>query len=88
MIELSKIEKNKILDLSKDFIRIHGEILSVEETIKKLELRSSELISQLEECRAYEKQFSDELKEKYGQGRLDPSGLCWKNEEIVYGQVK
>jgi hypothetical protein len=88
MIELSKIEKNKILDLSKDFIRIHGEILSVEETIKKLELRSAELISQLEECRADEKQFSDELREKYGPGRLDPSGLCWKNEEIVYEQVK
>lgn len=88
MIELSKIEKNKILDLSKDFIRIHGEILSVEETIKKLELRSAELISQLEECRVDEKQFSDELREKYGPGRLDPSGLCWKNEEIVYEQVK
>jgi hypothetical protein len=88
MIELSKIEKNKILDLSKDFIRIHGEILSVEETIKKLELRSAELISQLEECRSDEKQFSDELREKYGPGRLDPSGLCWKNEEIVYEQVK
>jgi hypothetical protein len=88
MIELSKTEKNKILDLSKDFIRIHGEILSVEETMKKLESRASELIAELEQCRAEEREFSDELREKYGPGKLDPSGLCWKNEELVYEQVK
>lgn len=88
MIELTKTEKNKILGLSKDFIRIHGEILSVEESIKKLEARASELISELQECRKEEKEFSDELREKYGCGSLDPSGLCWKNEEVVYEQVK
>lgn len=88
MIELSKTEKNKILGLSKDFIRIHGEILSVEEAIKKLESRASELIDELQQCRVEEKEFSDELRQKYGPGRLDPSGLSWKNEELVYEQVK
>lgn len=88
MNELNKAEKTKILGISKDFIRIHGEILCVEESIKKLEARSSELIAELEECRSNEKRFSEELKEKYGPGCLDPSGLCWKNEEVIYEQVK
>lgn len=88
MIELSKNEKNEILGLSKDFIRIHGEILSVEETIKKLEIRSSELINELEECREKEREFSEQLRQKYGTGCLDPTGLCWKNEEVIYEQVK
>jgi hypothetical protein len=88
MIELSKTEKNKILGISRDFIKIHGEILSVEEMIKKLELRSSELISELEMCRSEEKKFSEELKKKYGEGQLDSSGLCWKNEELVYEEIK
>jgi hypothetical protein len=89
MIELNKEEKNKILDLSRDFIRIHGELLSVEESIKKLEAKSLDLIAQLEECRTTDKQFSDQLKEKYGPGRLDVNGLCWKNEEtLIYEELR
>jgi chromosome segregation ATPase len=89
MVELNKEEKNRILELSKEFIKIHGEILSVEESIKKLEERSADLISELQECRAKEKEFSDDLKEKYGPGCLDPSGLCWKNEEVLtYEEIK
>lgn len=83
MIELNKEEKNEVLELSKEFIRIHGEILSVEESIKRLEQRSEELISELEECRAQERAFSKQLSEKYGQGSLDPTGLCWKKDEIL-----
>ena len=36
----------------------------------------------------YRETDSEELKEKYGPGSLDPSGLSWKNEELVYEQVK
>ena len=83
MIELSKKEKKEVLELSKEFIRIHGEILTVEESIKRLEQRSAELISELEECRANERVFSEQLSKKYGQGSLDPTGLCWKKDEIL-----
>lgn len=87
MIELTKKEKEKVLNISQEFIRIHGEIMTVEETIKKMGIRSSELIQELEECRRREKHFSDSLSEKYGEGHLDPMGLKWK-KEIVYEIIK
>lgn len=88
MIELAKKEKEEVLSISQEFIRIHGEIMTIEETIKKMEIRSSELIQELEECRRKEKYFSDSLSEKYGEGQLDPMGLKWKNEEAVYEVIK
>lgn len=88
MIELSKKEKEEVLGLSQEFIRIHGEIMTVEETIKKMEARSSELIQELNECRTREKLFSDNLSEKYGDGQLDPTGLKWKKEKIVYETIR
>ena len=48
MIELAKKEKEEVLSISQEFIRIHGEIMTIEETIKKMEIRSSELIQELE----------------------------------------
>ena len=85
MIELAKKEKEEVLSISQEFIRIHGEIMTIEETIK---IRSSELIQELEECRRKEKYFSDSLSEKYGEGQLDPMGLKWKKEESVYEAIK
>ena len=88
MIELAKKEKEEVLSISQEFIRIHGEIMTVEETIKKMEIRSSELIQELEECRIREKHFSDSLSKKYGEGQLDSMGLKWKKEEAVYEVIK
>lgn len=88
MIELAKKEKEEVLSISQEFIRIHGEIMTIEETIKKMEIRSSELIQELEECRRKEKYFSDSLSEKYGEGQLDPMGLKWKKEEVIYETIK
>lgn len=88
MIDLTKKEKEDVLSISQDFIRIHGEIMTVEETIKKMEIRSSELIQELEECRRREKSFSLNLSEKYGQGELDPMGLKWKKKEAIYETIK
>jgi predicted nucleic acid-binding Zn-ribbon protein len=88
MTELAKKEKEEVLNISQEFVRIHGEIMTVEETIKKMEIRSSELIQELEECRAREKRFSEKLSEKYGVGKLDPMGLKWKKEEVVYETIK
>jgi hypothetical protein len=88
MTELTKREKEEVLNISQEFIRIHGEIMTVEETIKKMEIRSSELIQELEECRRREKHFSDSLSGKYGEGQLDPMGLKWKKENVVYETIK
>ena len=88
MTDLTKKEKEEVLSISQEFIRIHGEIMTVEETIKKMEIRSSELIQELEECRRREKYFSDSLSEKYGEGQLDSMGLKWKKEEAVYEVIK
>lgn len=82
MKDLNEKEKKEILKISEDFIRIHGEIMGVEEAIKKLEMKSSDLIQELEECREREKSFTKNLEKKYGYGRLDISGLKWEKIEI------
>ena len=88
MVNLTKKEKDEVLNISQEFIRIHGEIMTVEGMIKKMETRSSELIKELDECRGKEKYFSAKLSEKYGEGQLDPTGLKWKKEEALYETIK
>lgn len=82
MIQLTKKEQEGMLNLSKEFVSIHQEILQVEKTIKEMEDRSSELIGQLERCREDEGDFISGLEKKYGQGSLDPINLTWQKETI------
>jgi len=82
MINLEEEEKNRVFQLSENFIRIHQEIMEVEESIKKMEMRSSELIAELEACRESEKLFSKDLSDKYGEGKLDICGLKWVKFEL------
>jgi hypothetical protein len=83
MRNLTSDEKNEILDLSRDFVSIHHEIVVVEKEIKRLEELSSELISRLSECRERETIFTNNLSAKYGEGSLDAINLAWKKEELV-----
>jgi len=82
MINLTKKEQESMLNLSKEFVSIHQEILQVEKTIKEMEDRSCELISQLERCRENESDFICKLEKKYGIGSLDPINLVWKKETV------
>lgn len=82
MIQLSKKEQESMLNLSKKFVSIHQEILQVEKTIKEMEDRSAELISQLERCREDENDLVCDLEKKYGCGTLDPINLVWKKQTI------
>jgi superfamily II helicase len=82
MILLTKKEQESMLNLSKEFVNIHQEILQIERAIQEMEERSSQLISQLERCRENEGDFICELEKKYGIGSLDPINLIWKKETI------
>jgi hypothetical protein len=78
MKKLNKKEQNEILNLSKKFIDIHSKIVKVEKEIQFLESESSNLLSDLENCREYEREFSRKMSEKYGSGELDPLSMEWK----------
>ena len=80
MKNLTREEKNVIMEISTEFIDIHREIVTVEETIKRMTERSSELIEKLERCREKERVFVCSLSDKYGDGELDPMNLAWKKE--------
>jgi hypothetical protein len=82
MPNLTKKEKDQLFELSQNFIKIHSEINYVEETIKKMEQKSSELIGDLENCRLRELDFRKSLEKKYGDGCLDVTGLQWKKNVI------
>jgi hypothetical protein len=83
MISLTTEEKSEILNLSRNFVEIHQEIVGVEKEIKRLEELSSELIAKLEDCRERECDFTQSLSSKYGEGSLDAINLAWKKEELV-----
>lgn len=80
MNNLTGEEKNVIMEISSEFIDIHREIVTVEDTIKRMTERSTDLINKLERCREKERQFVCSLSEKYGDGELDPMNLSWKKE--------
>jgi len=78
MKDLTDQEKERLLRLSKKFIKVHQEIFKIEESIKIMNERSLKLISDLEKCRESEKSFIKDLTQKYGNGSLDPLTLTWK----------
>jgi len=80
MNNLTREEKSTIMEISSEFIDIHREIVTVEETIKRMTERSSDLIDKLERCRERERAFVCSLSDKYGDGELDPMNLTWKKE--------
>jgi uncharacterized FlgJ-related protein len=80
MKDLTDQEKERLLRLSKKFIKVHQEIFKIEESIKIMDDRSFKLISDLEKCRESEKSFIKDLTKKYGNGSLDPLTLTWKKE--------
>jgi hypothetical protein len=80
MKKLNKREQSEILDLSKKFIDIHSKIVKIEKEIQLLENESSNLISNLEDCRETEKEFCKKMRERYGEGELDPLTMEWKTK--------
>ena len=80
MKDLTDQEKERLLRLSKKFIKVHQDIFKIEESIKVMQERSCKLIGDLEKCRYAEKDFIKDLSQKYGNGTLDPLTLTWKKE--------
>lgn len=80
MKDLTDGEKERLLRLSKKFIKVHQDIFKIEDTIKSMQERSYKLITELEKCRNSEKDFIKDLTQKYGDGSLDPLTLTWKKE--------
>jgi hypothetical protein len=80
MKDLTNVEKERLLRLSKKFIKVHQDIFKIEDSIKSMQERSYKLIDELEKCRNSEKDFIKDLTQKYGSGSLDPLTLTWKKE--------
>jgi hypothetical protein len=82
MKDLTDQEKERLLRLSKKFIKVHQDIFKIEDTIKMMQERSLKLIEELDKCRNIEKDFIKDLTQKYGNGSLDPLTLTWNKDEI------
>jgi hypothetical protein len=82
MKDLTDQEKERLLRLSKKFIKVHQDIFKIEDTMRLMNEKSVKLINELEKCRNSEKDFIKDLTQKYGNGTLDPLTLTWKKETI------
>jgi hypothetical protein len=82
MKDLTDQEKERLLRLSKKFIKVHQDIFKIEDTMRLMNEKSGKLINELEKCRNSEKDFIKDLTQKYGNGTLDPLTLTWKKETI------
>ena len=82
MKDLTDQEKERLLRLSKKFIKVHQDIFKIEDTMKIMQERSSNLIKELDKCRNVEKDFIKDLTKKYGNGTLDPLTLTWKSADV------
>ncbi len=82
MKDLTDQEKERLLRLSKKFIKVHQDIFKIEDTMRLMNEKSIKLIGELEKCRSSEKDFIKDLTQKYGNGSLDPLTLTWKKETM------
>jgi hypothetical protein len=81
MIDLTKEEKNYVLDLSRTYKEMHSEIGEIEKKMRDFSEKAEILIKDLEEKRSEELNFLDQLSEKYGKGQIDIFTLKWKKIE-------
>jgi len=81
MIDLTKEERDYVLDLSKTYKTIHSEIGEIEKLMKDFSEKTEILLRKLEGKRSEELEFLDQLSEKYGRGQIDIFTLKWKKIE-------
>lgn len=86
-LQLTGKEKETILKFSKNYIRIHNDIVNVEKEIKSLEIKSSDLIQELESCRNEEANFMEKMAKKYGPGSIDPMNLKWEKKNKIGNEL-
>jgi hypothetical protein len=78
MIDLTKDERDYVLDLSRTYKKLHSEIGEIEKMMRDFSEKTEILIKDLEGKRSDELNFLDQLSEKYGKGQIDIFSLKWK----------
>jgi hypothetical protein len=81
MIELSKEEKEYIVELSKTYRDLHGKIGEIEKMMENFSKQAQDLCKDLEAKREGENEFLESLRQKYGAGKIDVFSLSWKKED-------
>lgn len=81
MIDLTKEERDYVLDLSRTYKKLHSEIGEIEKMMSDFSEKTEILIKDLEGKRSEELNFLDQLSEKYGKGQIDIFNLKWKKIE-------
>ena len=81
MIELSKDEKNYIIELSGVYRELHAKIGEIEKMMEDFSKQAQDLCVDLEAKREEEMKFLENLRQKYGAGNIDVFSLSWKKED-------
>jgi hypothetical protein len=70
-MQLELEEQIQVTDLMNNYRSIHNQICDVEDQLKKLTLTQQNLCEKLEKARDLEREFGEQIKQKYGQGKLN-----------------
>lgn len=76
-MELTKKEKDTANLLKIKFSEVRSDIEDVQGQMEYLNTKAGSLIKDLEDLREQESNFIDSLREKYGEGNLDPFKLIY-----------
>ena len=76
-MDLTKKEKDQANFLKDRFSIVRAEIETVQEEMESLNMKAGSLVKELERLRDEENFFIEKLKEKYGEGKLDPFKLIY-----------
>jgi len=76
-MDLTQKEKTKANALKEQFSLVRAEIESVQIQMENLNSKAGTLVRELEKLRDEESSFISGLKEKYGDGQLDPFKLIY-----------
>lgn len=81
MIELSKEERDYVMELSNTYRELHAKIGEIEKMMENFSKQAQDLCSNLEAKREEEMDFLGSLSEKYGPGKIDVFSFTWKKED-------
>lgn len=79
--KISVKEEKEANDLKSRFNEVHDQIFKIQEEINSLNEKSKDLLQDLNELRDEEIEFMLKLKNKYGEGSLNPFTMIYTKKE-------
>lgn len=82
---LTSTERDTLLNITNVYISVHTELDNLETDLANIKTRKNELLEKLKHGRSREEEFMTEIKDKYGDIKIDINSGAFKMMSIANG---